>query len=60
MDTLQPHTHHLTADQCKERAQLVRSTADQMTRETMRRQLLRVAEEYEWLADNIEQGRFGG
>jgi len=31
-----------------------------MTRETMRRQLLRVAEEYEWLADNIEQGRFGG
>ena len=59
MDTLQAHAHHLTADQCKERAKLVRCTADEMTRATMRRQLLRIAEEYEWLADSIERGRFG-
>jgi hypothetical protein len=59
MDTFQTDADHLTADQYKERAKIVRSTADQMTRATMRRQLLRIAEEYERLADSIERGRFG-
>ena len=60
MDTFQAVAHHLTADQYKERAKIVRSTADEMNRATMRRQLLRIAEEYEWLADGIERGGFRG
>jgi hypothetical protein len=59
MDTFQAYAHHLTADQYTERAKLVRCTANEMTRATMRRQLLRIAEEYEWLADGIERARFG-
>ena len=38
---------------------LVRSTADEMTTDTIRRQLLRIAEEYDWLADSMERARFG-
>jgi hypothetical protein len=45
----------LTPDQYRARAEIVRSTADSMTREAMRRQLLRIAEDYELLADSMER-----
>ena len=47
----------LTADQYRARAHLARCTAVEMTRETMRRQLLRIADEYEVLADAAERER---
>jgi len=50
----------LTPRQYRARAQLVRCTAEEMTRETMRRQLLRMAKEYELLADSIEAGSLLG
>lgn len=53
MDNLETRIPHLVC-QYRARAQLVRGTADEMTRATMRRQLLRIAEEYEWLAERIE------
>jgi hypothetical protein len=58
MDTF-PYAPRLSPDQYRARAKLVRSTADEMTRETMRLQLLRIAEEYDWLADSMELARFG-
>ena len=54
MDTL-VETAQLTPDQYRARAQTVRSTADKMTRETVRRQLRRIAEDYELLADSMER-----
>ena len=45
----------LRADQYRARAKIARGTAEEMTRETMRRQLLRIADEYEVLANRIEQ-----
>jgi hypothetical protein len=51
--------HHvseqLTAEQYRARAYLACCTAEEMTRETMRRQLQRLAKEYEVLADRLEQ-----
>jgi hypothetical protein len=58
METFQTYPDQLSPDQYRARAQLARCTADEMARETMRRQLLRLAEEYERLAESIEQGRF--
>ncbi len=58
MDTFQTHPEELTPDQYRASAHLARCTADEMTRETMRRQLLRMAEDYEGLANTIEQRRF--
>jgi hypothetical protein len=54
MDSIEPNAQQLTSNQFRARAEIVRSTADQMTRATMRRQLLRIAAEYEWLAERIE------
>lgn len=59
MDNIQAYTQPLTADQYRARAKLVRSTADEMTTDDIRRQLLRIAEEYDWLADSMELARFG-
>ena len=58
MDTLQADTQRLTPDQYRARAQLVRRTADEMTRETLRRQLLRIADEYDLLAGSVERTPF--
>jgi hypothetical protein len=58
METFQTYPDQFSPDQYRARAQLARCTADEMTRETMRRQLLRLAEEYERLAESVEQARF--
>jgi hypothetical protein len=55
MNTDHAFSEELTADQYRSRAHLARCTALEMTRETMRRQLLRIADEYEALACRIEQ-----
>ena len=55
MDTFVTNVQPLTADQYRARAQLVRGTANEMAGATMRRQLLRIAEEYEGLADSLER-----
>ena len=54
MDSIDLLPDRFTADQCRARAEIVRSTANQVVRPTMRRQLLRVAEEYEALAERLE------
>jgi hypothetical protein len=53
------YSPQLSPDHYRARAMLVRSTADRMTRDTMRRQLLRIAEEYELLADSMDRSRWG-
>jgi hypothetical protein len=55
MNTDHHVSEQLTAEQYRARAHFARCTAEEMTRETMRRQLLRLAEEYEVLADRLEQ-----
>jgi hypothetical protein len=55
MDTFRTYTEELTPDQYRARARLPRCTADEMTRETMRRQLLRMANDYEGLANTLEK-----
>jgi hypothetical protein len=55
MNTDHHVSEQLTAEQYA-RAHLARCTAEEMTRETMRRQLLRIAEEYEVLADRLGTG----
>ena len=59
MDDIRSYAPGLTADQYRARAQIVRCTADQMTSVEKRRQLLDIAEEYDWLADSMERARFG-
>jgi hypothetical protein len=45
----------LTANQYRARAQLARSTAAKMDKPATRQQLLKRAEEYEWIADSMER-----
>lgn len=52
-----PFPAQLTADQYRARAHLARCTAEEMTRETMRRQLLRIAEEYDGIAGELERAK---
>jgi hypothetical protein len=59
MDTFVTNVQHLTADQYRARVQIVRSTADKMTGETIRQQLLDIAAQYERLADSMERERLG-
>jgi hypothetical protein len=54
MDNIQAYTASLTANQYTARANLVRSTAANTADAGIRRQLLGIVEEYEWLADAIE------
>lgn len=54
MDRLQLVGQQLTTAQLRARAEIVRHTADQMTRPEMRRRLLQIAEEYDWLAERFE------
>lgn len=51
-----PAREQLTPDHYRARAHLVRVTAEEMTRPTMRRQLLRIADEYDEVADTLEGG----
>jgi hypothetical protein len=55
MDDVRFDAHHLTSDQYRGRAQLARSSAAKMDKLAMRRQLLEMAEEYEWIADSMER-----
>jgi hypothetical protein len=54
MNADHPFPDQLTPEQYRERAHLARVTAEEMARETMRRQLLRIADEYDALADRFE------
>jgi hypothetical protein len=50
----------LTAQQHRERARLIRRQAeDTVDRPTVRQQLLNIAEQYEELADSVEQEQSG-
>src|SRR5262249_4047009 len=55
MDNLDPVGQQLTAAQSKARAEIVRHTADQMTRPGVRRRLLQIADEYDRLAARLER-----
>lgn len=55
MDSFEPVGQQLTAAQLKARAEIVRHTADQMTRPGMRRRLLQIAGEYDWHAVRLER-----
>jgi uncharacterized protein Yka (UPF0111/DUF47 family) len=54
-DTLRP-----TAEQYRERAKLVRMKAAAVRTALLRRDLLDIAEQYDRLADSIEEERFSG
>jgi hypothetical protein len=58
MDSLEPVGQRLTFAQSRARAEIVRDTADQMTRPEMRRRLIQIAEEYDWLADRLERSNW--
>ena len=58
MDNIQAYTAPLTADQYRARANLVRSSAANTADAVIRRQLLGIAEEYEWLAERFERSPF--
>ena len=51
---------HLDAEQCRERAKLVRYTAEAVKSALLRQDLLEVANEYEQLADSAEVSRSEG
>ena len=50
------HTCYLTPAQCRARAGFIRETADKATNETVRSQLLDIADQYEQLAARAEAG----
>ena len=47
---------HSAAEPCRERARLVRYTAEAAKSALLRRDLLDIAEQYDRLADSIEEG----
>jgi hypothetical protein len=49
-----PKSIHLDAEQCRERAKLVRYTAEAVKSALLRQDLLEVANEYEQLAESAE------
>ena len=57
MDSIEAFTPPLTADQYRARANFIRATAVGKT-DTVRQQLLGIAEEYDWLADRVERSHF--
>ena len=57
MDGLQLVGEQLTPAQLRARAEIVRHTADQVIRPDMRRTLLQIAKQYEWLAQHFEASR---
>lgn len=54
MDDMRFDAYQSASDQYRLRAQFARSMAATMDKATMRRQLLEMAEEYEWIADSME------
>lgn len=57
MDSIERLATPLTPKQFRARAEIVRSTANELARPTLCRQLLRIAAEYEWLAERLEAVR---
>jgi hypothetical protein len=55
-----PDPQYPTAEQYRERANLVRQRAETMNDADIRRQLLNIAMQYERLADSMERSRWGG
>ena len=51
------HVNHLTLEQCRERAKLVRYTAEAVRSALLQQDLLDVAAEYDQLADSTERGQ---
>ena len=51
---------HSAAEQCRERARLVRYTAEAVKSAVLRHDLLDIAEQFDELADSIEEARFSG
>ena len=49
---------HSAAEQCRERARLVRYTAEAVKSALLRHDLLDIAERFDELAENIEEERF--
>jgi hypothetical protein len=56
MDGFEIRGDHFAANRYRARAQLIRGTAAEKAGPTVRRQLLQIAEEYEWLAEAVENG----
>jgi hypothetical protein len=54
-----PDPQYLTAEQYRERANLVRQRAETMNDADIRRQLLNIAMQYERLADSMDRSRWG-
>ena len=59
MDRLEMRGDHLAANRYRARAQLIRGTAAETAGASVRHQLLQIAEEYEWLAEAVENGALG-
>jgi hypothetical protein len=59
MDGLEMRGHHFAANRYRARAQLIRGTAAETAGTAVQHQLLQIAEEYEWLAEAVENGAVG-
>jgi hypothetical protein len=59
MDGLEMHSNRFAADRYRARAQLIRGTAVETAGASVQHQLLQIAEEYEWLAEAVENGAAG-
>jgi hypothetical protein len=51
---------HSAAEQCRERARLVRYTAEAVKSALLRHDLLDIAKQFDELADSIEEKQFSG
>ena len=59
MDGVEMSGNRFAADRYRARAQLIRGTAAEKAGPAVRRQLLQIAEEYDWLAEAVEHGAVG-
>jgi len=59
MESLKLHGNQFAADRYRARAQIIRGSAAEGAGPTVRRQLLQIAEEYDWLAEAVENGAVG-
>ena len=59
MDGFEMSGDRFAAGRYRARAQLIRGTAAEKASPAVRRQLLQIAEEYEWLAEAVENGAAG-
>jgi hypothetical protein len=51
--------HPATAEQYRERAKLIRRQVETLSKAEVRRQLLAIADQYDRLAESMEQSRLG-